>query len=38
MNQKVWVSFDPKRVNLFNKETQRLIRYAEAREKSENGD
>ena len=38
MNQKVWVSFDPKRVNVFNKATQRLIRYAEAREKSENDD
>ena len=36
MNQKVWVSLDPKRVNVFNKETQRLIRYAEARDKSEN--
>ena len=38
MNQKVWVSFDPKRVNVFNKETQRLIRFAEAREKSESDD
>ena len=38
MNQKVWVSLDPKRVNVFNKETQRLIRYAEARDKSENED
>ena len=38
MNQKVWVSLDPKRINVFNKETQRLIRYAEARDKSENED
>ena len=30
MNQRVWVAMDPKRVNVFNKETQRLIRYAEA--------
>ena len=30
MNQKVWVAMDPKRINVFNKETQRLIRYAEA--------
>jgi len=34
-NQKVWVSLDPKRVNVFNKATERLIRYAEAREKTE---
>ena len=34
-NQKVWVSLDPKRINVFNKTTQRLIRYAEAREKNE---
>ncbi len=38
MNQRVWVSLDPKRVNVFNKETQRLIRFAEARDKSENED
>ena len=38
MNQKVWVSLDPKRINVFSKETQRLIRYAEARDKSENDD
>ena len=30
MNQKVWVGMDPKRLNVFNKETQRLIRYAAA--------
>ncbi len=38
MNQKVWSSLDPKRVNVFNKKTQRLIRYAEGRDKSENDD
>ena len=37
-NQKVWVSLDPKRINVFNKATQRLIRYAEAREKTEGED
>ena len=31
MNQKVWLSVEPRRLNVFNKETQRLIRYAEAR-------
>ena len=34
-NQKVWVTLDPRRINVFNKATQRLIRYAEAREKTE---
>ncbi len=34
-NQKVWITLDPKRINVFNKATQRLIRYAEAREKTE---
>ena len=38
MNQEVWISLDPKRLNVFNKETQRLIRFAEARDKSENDD
>ncbi len=38
MNQKVWVSLDPKRINVFNKETERLIRFAEARDKNENED
>ena len=37
-NQRVWVSLDPKRINIFNKNTQRLIRYAEAREKMEGED
>ena len=37
-NQKVWVTLDPKRINVFNKATQRLIRYAEAREKTEGED
>ena len=31
MNQKVWLSVEPRRLNVFNKETRRLIRYAEAR-------
>ena len=31
MNQKVWFTVEPRRLNVFNKETQRLIRYAEAR-------
>ena len=35
MNQKVWVSMDPKRLNVFNKETTRLIRYAEANAKED---
>ncbi len=35
MNQKVWISTDPKRINVFNKETQRLIRFAEANGKDE---
>ncbi|MBQ6518152.1 MAG: ABC transporter ATP-binding protein [Anaerolineaceae bacterium] len=34
-NQKIWVTLDPRRINVFNKATQRLIRYAEAREKTE---
>ena len=34
-NQKVWITLDPKRINVFNKATTRLIRYAEAREKTE---
>ncbi len=38
MNQNVWISLDPKRINVFNKETQRLIRFAEARDKSESDD
>ena len=37
-NQKVWVTLDPKRINVFNKATTRLIRYAEAREKTEGED
>ena len=37
-NQKVWVTLDPKRINVFNKATSRLIRYAEAREKTEGED
>ena len=37
-NQKIWVSLDPRRINVFNKATQRLIRYAEAREKTEDRD
>ena len=35
MNQKIWVSLEPRRINVFNKETQRLIRYAEANIKEE---
>lgn len=35
INQKVWLSVDPRRLNVFNKETQRLIRYAEASIKKE---
>ncbi len=35
MNQKVWVSIDPQRVNVFNRETQRLIRYAEENRREE---
>ena len=35
MGQKVWVSMDPKRINVFNKETQRLIRFAEANTKED---
>ncbi len=38
MNQKVWISVDPKRINVFNKQTTRLIRYAETRDKSEYSD
>ncbi len=38
MNQKVWVTMDPKRLNVFNKQTGRLIRYAEARDKNETED
>ena len=37
-NQKVWVTLDPKRINVFNKATTRSIRYAEAREKTEGED
>ena len=29
---------DPKRLNVFNKQTGRLIRYAEARDKNETED
>ena len=38
MNQKVWIDMDPKRLNVFNKETARLIRYAEANIKEETED
>ena len=38
MNQKVWVDMDPKRLNVFCKETARLIRYAEANIKEETED
>jgi multiple sugar transport system ATP-binding protein len=30
MNQDVWIGMDPKRLNVFNKKTTRLIRFAEA--------
>ena len=30
MNQTVWIGMDPKRLNVFNKKTTRLIRFAEA--------
>ena len=30
MNQTVWIAMDPKRLNVFNKKTTRLIRFAEA--------
>lgn len=35
MNQKVWISMASRRINVFNKETQRLIRYAEENIKEE---
>ena len=35
MNQQVFVSMDPARLNVFNKETTRLIRYAEAKIKED---
>lgn len=35
MYQKVWVGLDPRRINVFNKKTERLIRFAKAKRKEE---
>lgn len=35
MNQTVWIQMDPKRLNVFNKKTTRLIRFAEANAKED---
>ena len=35
MYQKVWVGMDPRRINVFNKKTERLIRFAKAKRKEE---
>ncbi len=38
MFQKVWIGLDPRRINVFNKKTQRLIRFAKAKRKEEGED
>ena len=35
MYQKVWVGLDLRRINVFNKKTERLIRFAKAKRKEE---